>query len=132
MPSSPLLYCYASNQRYDSTYPHSENGKTTTLKNFRLKYARSAWKQERASWHAVIQLNILLSTDTILGVLQAEMDGSWSAGQTRNYASLSREVITTGIIDGSVGDGPRMPISPVTPTSPSTPMSPWAQLRPSG
>ncbi|RDB20287.1 Guanine nucleotide-binding protein alpha-4 subunit [Hypsizygus marmoreus] len=54
----------------------SESGKSTTLKNFRMKYARAAWKAERASWRAVIQLNLIRSIITIVETLQAEMDGT--------------------------------------------------------
>lgn len=39
-----------------------------------MKYARAAWKQERASWRAVIQLNLIRSIITIVETLQAEMD----------------------------------------------------------
>ncbi|KAG6815712.1 hypothetical protein H0H87_012028 [Tephrocybe sp. NHM501043] len=53
----------------------SESGKSTTLKNFRMKYARAAWKEERLSWRAVVQLNLLRSIITIVETLQAEMDG---------------------------------------------------------
>ncbi|GLB39465.1 putative G protein alpha subunit [Lyophyllum shimeji] len=52
----------------------SESGKSTTLKNFRMKYARAAWKAERLSWRAVIQLNLIRSIITIVETLQAEMD----------------------------------------------------------
>ncbi|KDR69400.1 hypothetical protein GALMADRAFT_145447 [Galerina marginata CBS 339.88] len=53
----------------------SESGKSTTLKNFRMKYARAAWDAERASWRSVIQLNVIRSIITIVETLQAEMDG---------------------------------------------------------
>ncbi|KAJ3509482.1 hypothetical protein NLJ89_g5201 [Agrocybe chaxingu] len=52
----------------------AESGKSTTLKNFRMCYARAAWDAERASWRSVIQLNIVRSIVTIVEVLQAEMD----------------------------------------------------------
>ncbi|KAL5495940.1 hypothetical protein ACEPAI_1404 [Sanghuangporus weigelae] len=54
----------------------SESGKSTTLKNFQLTYARKAWQEERDSWRAVIQLNLLRSVNTILDILQREMTGS--------------------------------------------------------
>ncbi|KAF9457710.1 G-protein alpha subunit [Collybia nuda] len=54
----------------------SESGKSTTLKNFRLKYARAAWKQERASWRLVIQLNLIRSINIIVEILQAEIEGT--------------------------------------------------------
>ncbi|KAG6811071.1 hypothetical protein H0H92_009131 [Tricholoma furcatifolium] len=53
----------------------SESGKSTTLKNFRMKYARAVWKAERLSWRAVIQLNLIRSIITIVDNLQAEIDG---------------------------------------------------------
>ncbi|KAJ8456515.1 hypothetical protein ONZ45_g2202 [Pleurotus djamor] len=52
----------------------AESGKSTTLKNFRLKYAYNQWLQERASWRAVIQLNLIRSVLAILDALQAEMN----------------------------------------------------------
>ncbi|KAF5388888.1 hypothetical protein D9757_005036 [Collybiopsis confluens] len=53
----------------------SESGKSTTLKNFRLAYARNEWEAEKASWKAVIQLNLVRSIGHILNTLQAEIDG---------------------------------------------------------
>jgi guanine nucleotide-binding protein alpha-1 subunit len=38
-----------------------------------MKYCRAAWTQERASWRAVIQLNVLRSIITIVEVLETEM-----------------------------------------------------------
>lgn len=38
-----------------------------------MRYANEAWKQERASWRAVIQLNIIRSIITIIDTLEAEM-----------------------------------------------------------
>ncbi|KAI1784642.1 G-alpha-domain-containing protein [Ganoderma leucocontextum] len=51
-------------------------GKSTTLKNFQLAFAPKAWKAERASWRAVIQLNLVRSINHILDVLNAEMSKS--------------------------------------------------------
>lgn len=39
-----------------------------------MKYAQADWKQERASWRAVVQLNLIRSVLTIVDTLQAEMD----------------------------------------------------------
>ncbi|EGO03512.1 hypothetical protein SERLA73DRAFT_175022 [Serpula lacrymans var. lacrymans S7.3] len=47
----------------------SESGKSTTLKNFRMKYAQEEWIEERTSWQAVIQLNIVRSINVILDAL---------------------------------------------------------------
>ncbi|KAJ7601881.1 guanine nucleotide-binding protein alpha subunit [Mycena polygramma] len=48
----------------------SESGKSTVLKNFRLKYAPAQWKAELRSWRAVIQLNLIQNVITILDVMQ--------------------------------------------------------------
>jgi len=40
-----------------------------------MRYARAAWDAERASWRAVIQLNVIRSIISIVETLQAEMDG---------------------------------------------------------
>ncbi|KAF9064323.1 G-protein alpha subunit [Rhodocollybia butyracea] len=53
----------------------SESGKSTTLKNFRMEYAREEWDAEKASWRSVIQLNLIRSITSILDALQAEIDG---------------------------------------------------------
>ncbi|KAI0777840.1 guanine nucleotide binding protein, alpha subunit [Trametes elegans] len=51
----------------------SESGKSTTLKNFQLAFAPNAWQAERASWRAVIHLNLVRSINSILDVLSHEM-----------------------------------------------------------
>ncbi|KAI0366082.1 G-alpha-domain-containing protein [Pilatotrama ljubarskyi] len=51
----------------------SESGKSTTLKNFQLAFAPNAWRAERASWRAVIHLNLVRSVNHILDVLSQEM-----------------------------------------------------------
>ncbi|KAK7045075.1 guanine nucleotide-binding protein alpha-4 subunit [Favolaschia claudopus] len=48
----------------------SESGKSTVLKNFRLKYAPTQWKGELRSWRAVIQLNLIHNVLTILDLMQ--------------------------------------------------------------
>ncbi|KAG5729560.1 Guanine nucleotide-binding protein alpha-4 subunit [Termitomyces sp. T112] len=53
----------------------SESGKTATLKNFQLTYARREWSEERASWRAVIQLNLVRNVNCILNHLNQEMAG---------------------------------------------------------
>ncbi|KAH8097053.1 G-alpha-domain-containing protein [Cristinia sonorae] len=47
----------------------SESGKSTTLKNFQLMHSPKAFRAERASWRAVIQLNIVRSIRIILEAL---------------------------------------------------------------
>lgn len=44
----------------------SESGKSTTLKNFQLIHSPKAFRNERASWRAVVQLNIVHSVRIIL------------------------------------------------------------------
>ncbi|KAJ7605110.1 guanine nucleotide binding protein, alpha subunit [Mycena polygramma] len=51
----------------------SESGKSTVLKNFRLKYAPTQWKAELRSWRAVIQLNLIQNVITILDVMQERL-----------------------------------------------------------
>ncbi|KAK7038824.1 hypothetical protein VNI00_010454 [Paramarasmius palmivorus] len=52
----------------------SESGKSTTLKNLRMAYARDEWLREKASWRAVIQLNLIRSINTIMETLRAEIE----------------------------------------------------------
>ncbi|KAJ7448899.1 guanine nucleotide binding protein, alpha subunit [Mycena latifolia] len=47
----------------------SESGKSTTLKNFQLMYEPKAFRTERASWRAIIQLNVIRSFRIILDAL---------------------------------------------------------------
>lgn len=44
------------------------------LLDFRMKYAHASWSQERGSWRAVVQLNLIRSIIAIVETLQAEMD----------------------------------------------------------
>ncbi|KAI0827068.1 G-alpha-domain-containing protein [Trametes gibbosa] len=44
----------------------SESGKSTTLKNFQLMNTPKAFRAERASWRAVVQLNVVRSIRVIL------------------------------------------------------------------
>lgn len=47
----------------------SESGKSTTLKNFQLMYDAKAFRAERASWRAIVQLNVVRSIHVILDVI---------------------------------------------------------------
>ncbi|KAI0360284.1 G-alpha-domain-containing protein [Trametes cingulata] len=64
----------------------SESGKSTTLKNFQLAFAPNAWCAERASWRAVIQLNLVRSINAILDVLAQEMARAPSSGSATSPA----------------------------------------------
>ncbi|KIK50115.1 hypothetical protein GYMLUDRAFT_51375 [Collybiopsis luxurians FD-317 M1] len=79
----------------------SESGKSTTLKNFRLAYARDEWEAEKASWRAVIQLNLVRCIASILNALQAEINGdSLSASELDDIDSLA----SRGSIDMTAND----------------------------
>ncbi|KAJ7200210.1 G-protein alpha subunit [Mycena pura] len=52
----------------------SESGKSTVLKNFRLKFAPSQWKAELRSWRAVIQLNLIHNVILLLDVVQERLE----------------------------------------------------------
>ncbi|EIW55448.1 G-alpha-domain-containing protein [Trametes versicolor FP-101664 SS1] len=47
----------------------SESGKSTTLKNFQLMNTPKAFRAERASWRAVVQLNVVRSIRVILDAM---------------------------------------------------------------
>ncbi|KAH8824047.1 guanine nucleotide binding protein, alpha subunit [Flagelloscypha sp. PMI_526] len=51
----------------------SESGKTATLKNFQLTYAKKEWMEERASWRVVIFLNLVRNVNHILDQLAEEI-----------------------------------------------------------
>ncbi|KAH7925059.1 guanine nucleotide binding protein, alpha subunit [Leucogyrophana mollusca] len=53
----------------------SESGKSTTLKNFRMKYAHDKWIEERASWRTVIHFNLVRAINIILDAVQQEISG---------------------------------------------------------
>ncbi|KAH8829160.1 heterotrimeric G protein alpha subunit [Flagelloscypha sp. PMI_526] len=53
----------------------AESGKSTTLKNFLMRYATEAWQRERSGWRAVVQLNVVRSIMTIISAVEAEMSG---------------------------------------------------------
>lgn len=118
----------------------SESGKSTTLKSaytlpdirlripsnfeidFRMKYARTAWKAERLSWRAVVQLNLIRSVLIILDTLEAEMDGvpltlmmqSPSAPQYLSHSSQASPSSSSPVHPSSSSHIP----SPVNQTSP--------------
>ncbi|KAK7045421.1 hypothetical protein VNI00_007674 [Paramarasmius palmivorus] len=54
----------------------SESGKTATLKNFQLTYARNEWLQERAAWKMVIFFNLVRNVNTIMDMLSREMSAA--------------------------------------------------------
>ncbi|EGO03015.1 hypothetical protein SERLA73DRAFT_84941 [Serpula lacrymans var. lacrymans S7.3] len=74
----------------------SESGKSATLKNFQLHYAHREWAQERASWRAVIQLNLIRNVNYILDNIVREMSMSDpSKRSTGGDSSFSDDEIET-------------------------------------
>lgn len=67
----------------------SESGKSTTLKNFQLINSPKAFRDERASWRAVVQLNVVRSIQLILNTM-AEVQGQGST-LADDYHSLTPE-----------------------------------------
>ncbi|KAJ7051532.1 guanine nucleotide binding protein, alpha subunit [Mycena amicta] len=58
----------------------SESGKSTTLKNFQLMCEPKAFRAERASWRAIIHLNVIRSVRIILDALiQASTDANMNS-----------------------------------------------------
>ncbi|KAF8136929.1 guanine nucleotide binding protein, alpha subunit [Boletus edulis] len=71
----------------------SESGKSTTLKNFQLMHSPKAFHAEKASWRAVIQLNVVQSIHAILDLIStahtASNAASSSASTSSGHASSS-------------------------------------------
>lgn len=59
-----------------------------------MKYATDAWEKERASWRAVIQLNLIRSIITIVETLQIEMDGDPPVESEDDSSSLDNISMT--------------------------------------
>ncbi|EAU83998.2 heterotrimeric G protein alpha subunit [Coprinopsis cinerea okayama7 len=43
--------------------------------DFRMRYAKEEWEEERSGWRSVVQLNIVRSITTIIRIVEAEMNG---------------------------------------------------------
>ncbi|KAJ2936821.1 hypothetical protein H1R20_g274, partial [Candolleomyces eurysporus] len=56
-------------QSESGVFINGTEGKSTTLKNFQLMYEPKAFRLERASWRAVIQLNVVRSFHLILDAI---------------------------------------------------------------
>ncbi|KAJ7608800.1 guanine nucleotide binding protein, alpha subunit [Roridomyces roridus] len=66
----------------------SESGKSTTLKNFQLLYEPKTFRAERASWRAIIQLNLVRSIHIILEALfRSQQNGSERPPSARSSMS---------------------------------------------
>ncbi|TFK21077.1 G-alpha-domain-containing protein [Coprinopsis marcescibilis] len=124
----------------------SESGKSTTLKNFRMRYAQQEWETELQSWRTVVQLNLIRSVTTILDAIQAEMDNIPSdapATPTTPSATLrfnragnddtDNESESEYLVYDDKSKTPTITSIPITPTpaSPTVPSSPYSPRRPS-
>ncbi|KAJ7504961.1 guanine nucleotide binding protein, alpha subunit [Mycena galericulata] len=70
----------------------SESGKSTTLKNFQLMCEPKGFRAERASWRAVIQLNVIRSFRIILdAIARASNTGELPPSPRSSYSSHSRD-----------------------------------------
>ncbi|KAF9564079.1 heterotrimeric G protein alpha subunit [Agrocybe pediades] len=70
----------------------SESGKSTTLKNFRLRFAEAEWEQERNGWRSVVQLNVVRSITTIQKVIEAEINGEVPVDSDDDDSTLDHDV----------------------------------------
>ncbi|KZT10357.1 G-alpha-domain-containing protein [Laetiporus sulphureus 93-53] len=76
----------------------SESGKSTTLKNFQLMNSPKAFRAERASWRAVIHLNVVRSIRLILEAMSdahaAQVPGAkFLTSHSSTRASSSRSLL---------------------------------------
>ncbi|KAG5337817.1 hypothetical protein C0989_008682 [Termitomyces sp. Mn162] len=62
--------------------------------DFRMRYARDDWEKERDGWRAVVQLNIVRSIITILGVVEPGLNGAPPADLDDSPAESDAEVET--------------------------------------
>ncbi|KAF8804482.1 G-alpha-domain-containing protein [Phlegmacium glaucopus] len=63
-----------------------ESGKSTTLKNFQLMYDLKSFREERASWRAVIQLNVVQSFRSILEAISCDQQPDYGEPSTSKSA----------------------------------------------
>ncbi|THG94874.1 hypothetical protein EW026_g6679 [Hermanssonia centrifuga] len=85
----------------------SESGKSTTLKNFQLIHSQKAFRTERASWRAVVLLNVVRSIRVILEAI-ADVQALHNASPSASPMLQSRTL-----------PGSRPSSSPSSPTSPA-------------
>ncbi|KAL5497750.1 hypothetical protein ACEPAH_2681 [Sanghuangporus vaninii] len=76
----------------------SESGKSTTLKNFQLTYARKQWLAEKEAWRVVIQLNLVRSVNTIASAVARELPSSSNAGELEPEPENAMDAETASIL----------------------------------
>jgi guanine nucleotide-binding protein subunit alpha len=80
----------------------SESGKSATLKNFQLTYARRKWTEERAAWRTVVQLNLVRNVNNVVDTVVRET--------TEPTSPTSFDSTLVGDDESDMAD---VPISPV-------------------
>ncbi|ESK89094.1 putative g-protein alpha subunit [Moniliophthora roreri MCA 2997] len=94
----------------------SESGKSTTLKNLRMAYAKEEWLREKASWRAVIQLNLIRSISVILETLRAEIEDTPYVDEPDPQSETPNQVVGQQSPDFALAS----PVSPVSTNSGSS------------
>lgn len=71
----------------------SESGKSSTIKNFQLRYARDQWIAERQSWRTVVYLNLVRNVVEVLDILVQAMEakGNGRRSTSTDAADSDRE-----------------------------------------
>jgi guanine nucleotide-binding protein subunit alpha len=64
-----------------------------------MKYAHTSWSQERGSWRAVIQLNLIRSIIAIVETLQAEMDNEPITSRPMSPVELNSDALLRRSLD---------------------------------
>ena len=114
----------------------AESGKSTTLKNFRMKYAKEAWRAERTSWRAAILLNVVKAVLNILHALSTRPAHSSLETPTADLSPGTEQPPLSSVPSSPV-DPPSDNLSPGSPTATAMSMSimqhppSLASLRPS-
>ncbi|KAH9887394.1 G-alpha-domain-containing protein [Cubamyces lactineus] len=121
-----LKHDRAAYKRHKSTFKllllgQSESGKSTTLKNFQLAFAPNAWRAERDSWRAVIQLNLVRSINLILDVLSQEMSKAAPQPTSPVSSPFLRPLTSQGRYPGA--DQPSSASSSPSTTAPASSIS---------
>ncbi|KAF7310301.1 hypothetical protein MIND_00404100 [Mycena indigotica] len=70
----------------------SESGKSTVLKNFRLRFTPEYFDSERAAWKIVVLLNLISSIRTTVNTIQAELAAPEFTLVSPQHAQLCTEL----------------------------------------
>ncbi|KAF7312813.1 hypothetical protein MKEN_00964700 [Mycena kentingensis (nom. inval.)] len=86
----------------------SESGKSTTLKNFQLMCEPKAFRAERASWRAIIHLNVIRSVRIMLDTLGQAASPTSATGFLDDPAATPRSSIASSDGRSSFGSVSRL------------------------